>query len=174
MLGYGELVRRWWQDNLAKRPNRIRFDRAVYLSNGGVPDRHHGFGTWECGANEALAIEFTPAECDYWIFQLCSIWQENLDNYEDGDGYVTKYKCRSRRDGSVRIVVSERDPKLPEANWISPFGHRHGAMSLRLIGLATGQEPPAVILRRVPVAALETNCEAALESIQPIVSGEVV
>ena len=37
VLGYAELVRRWWQDNLGKRPNRIRFSRAVYLSNGGVP-----------------------------------------------------------------------------------------------------------------------------------------
>lgn len=174
VLGYGELVRRWWQDNLAQRPNRIRFDRAVYLSNGGVPDRHHGFGTWECGADEALVIDFSPAVCDYWIFQLCSIWQENLDNYEDGGGHVTKFKCRLRRDGSVRIVVAGRDPQLAEANWISPFGHRHGGMSLRLIGLAAGQEPPAVTLRRVPVAALETNGEAALESIEPIVSGEVV
>ena len=60
VLGYAELVRRWWQDNLGKRPNRIRFSRAVYLSNGGVPDRHHGFGTWAKTSDEALVISFRP------------------------------------------------------------------------------------------------------------------
>lgn len=172
VVGYGELVRRWWQDNLGQRPNRIRFDRAVYLSNGGVPDRHHGFGAWACGAEEALVIDFTPSPCAYWIFQLCSIWQENLDNYEDGGGHVTKFKCRYRPDGSVRIVVAVTDPGIG-GNWISPFGHVHGGMSLRLIGLEAGAEPPAVTLRKVPIADLTARGEAALFQIEPIVSGEV-
>ncbi len=173
VLGYGELVRRWWQDNLAQRPNRITFDMTTYLSNGGVPDRHHGFGTWECEADEALVIDFTPVACEYWIFQLCSIWQENLDNYEDGGGHVTKYKCTRRPDGSVRIVIAERDPGLPDANWVSPFGHVHGGMSLRFIQLEPGVEPPAVTLRRLPAAAIEAGGEATLAVAEPIVSGEV-
>ena len=173
VLGYGELVRRWWQDNLSQRPNRIRFDRAVYLSNGGVPDRHHGFGTWQCAADEALVIDFVPSACDYWIFQLCSIWQENLDNYEDCDGYVTKFTGRHRQDGSTRIVIASIDPAI-DGNRINPFGHVHGGMSLRLIGLEAGAEPPQVTLRRVSLAALRELGEAALEPVEPIVSGEVV
>jgi hypothetical protein len=170
VLAFGELVRSWWQDNLAKRPNRIRFDEAVYLSNGGVPDRHHGFGTWEVAADEALVIDFMPTECHYWIFQLCSIWQENLDNYEDGDGYVTKYHCTYRDDSSVRVIVSQQEPGIA-GNHISPFGHLHGCMSLRLIGV-TG-DPPAVTLRRISVALLKEQGEAALERIEPIISGEL-
>ena len=42
VLAYLELVRSWWQDNLSKRPNSIRFSRALYLSNGGVP----GSASW--------------------------------------------------------------------------------------------------------------------------------
>ncbi|MBS0255302.1 MAG: hypothetical protein JSS36_08865 [Proteobacteria bacterium] len=171
-LGYAELVRRWWQDNLARRPNRIRFDRAVYLSNGGVPDRHHGFGTWQCAADEALVIDFTPSACNYWIFQLCSIWQENLDTYEDGGGHVTKYRCSHRADGSVRIVIAESAPPVA-GNFIATFGHRHGGMSLRLIGLEAGAEPPQVALRRVPLAALAAQGEAALDAVPPVISGEV-
>lgn len=45
--GYAELPRAWWFDNLAKRKNQLQFSRAVYLSNGGVADRHHAFGVWE-------------------------------------------------------------------------------------------------------------------------------
>lgn len=170
VLGYGELVRRWWQDNLAERPNRIRFDRAVYLSNGGVPDRQHGFGTWHCGADEALVIDFSPGPCAYWIFQLCSIWQENLDNYEDGDGFVTKFTSAYGSNGSVRVIVCEGDPGIA-GNRISPFGHGHGGMSLRLIG--TEDEPPAVTLRRLPLALLRDQGEVALDAVLPIISGEV-
>jgi hypothetical protein len=170
VLGYCELVRSWWQDNLAKRPNRIRFSRAVYLSNGGVPDRHHGFGTWECAADEALVIRFTPTPCDYWIFQLCNIWQENLDNYEDGGGHVQKYRARFEEDGSVRVIVARADPGIG-GNWIDPYGHAHGGMSLRLI--KTSGEPPEVILHRLPLAELKTRGWAALDAAPPIVSGDI-
>ena len=168
--GYGELVRAWWQDNLGKRPNRIRFDMAVYLSNGGVPDRHHGFGTWACDPDEALVLEFTPSPCDYWIFQLCTIWQENLDNYEDGGGHVQKYKAAYRADGSVRIVIAAEQTGIA-GNHLDPFGHHHGGMSLRLIG--TEGDPPPVTLWRLPAADLRRDGEAALARVEPIISGEV-
>jgi len=169
-LGYAELVRSWWQDNLGKRPNRIRFSRTVYLSNGGVPDRHHGFGTWECAPDEALVIGFTPCACDYWIFQLCNIWQENLDNYEDGGGYVQKYRAVYEPDGSVRIVIAAEDPGIG-GNRIDPYGHVHGGMSLRFI--KTEGEPPAVTLHRVKLDALKARGLAALEDVEPIVSGDI-
>jgi hypothetical protein len=169
-LGYAELVRSWWQDNLGKRPNRIRFSRAVYLSNGGVPDRHHGFGTWECAADEALVISFLPVESDYWIFQLCNIWQENLDNYEDGGGHIQKYTAAYEPDGSVRIIVAAADPGVG-GNWIDPYGHGHGGMSLRFI--KTVSEPPPVTLHRLPLAELRARGLAALAGVEPIVSGEI-
>ena len=170
VLGYAELVRRWWQDNLARRPNRIRFSRAVYLSNGGVPDRHHGFGTWEKPPREALVVSFTPAPCDYWIFQLCNIWQENLDCYEEAQGYVTKYTAACEADGSVRMVIADSDPGIG-GNWINPYGHVHGGMSLRLI--KTQGEPPSVTLHRLPMAALARDGWAALATATAIVSGEI-
>ncbi|MDT0575879.1 hypothetical protein RM533_06745 [Croceicoccus sp. F390] len=172
VLGYGELVRRWWQDNLAQRPNRIRFSRAVYLSNGGVPDRHHGFGTWECAADEALVIDFVPSPAQYWIFQLCNIWQENLDSYEDGDGYVTKFHHTPAADGSVRIIVSEEPTRLA-GNAIGTFGHRHGGMSLRFIGLDENSTPPQVSLRRIKLQAIDEQGEAAVDAATPVISGEL-
>ena len=84
-------------------------------------------------------LRFTPPECDYWIFQLCNLWQENLDNYEDGQGHVTKYRCRLEPDGSVWVVVADSDPGVG-GNWIDPGGHVHGGMSLRLI--LTAAAPP--------------------------------
>jgi hypothetical protein len=167
VIGYAELVRRWWQDNLGKERNRISFSRALYLSNGGVPDRHHGFGTWECAPGEALVIDFTAPDCDYWIFQLCNIWQENLDNYEDGGGHLTKFRARSEADGRIRIIVADTEPALP-GNWIKPFGHRHGGMSLRFI--KPEGDPPPVEIRRVAIDLLRSN---RFESIPPMISGDI-
>ena len=170
VLAYLELVRSWWQDNLSKRPNSIRFSRALYLSNGGVPDRHHGFGTWAKAPEEALVLCFTPPECDYWIFQLCNMWQENFDNYEDGQGYVTKFRCSLEPDGSVWVVIADCDPGIG-GNWVDPGGHVHGGMSLRLI--LTAAAPPRVTSYLLPLATLKSQGRAALEAAHKLVSGEV-
>ena len=170
VLAYLELVRSWWQDNLSKRPNSIRFSRALYLSNGGVPDRHHGFGTWRKAHDEALVLRFTPPECDYWIFQLCNLWQENLDNYEDGQGHITKYRCVLEADGSVLIVIADADPGIG-GNWIDPGGHVHGGMSLRLILIEA--PPPKVTACLLPLAALRERGRDALALTPVIESGEV-
>ena len=169
VLGYSELVRAWWQDDLAQRPNRLRFSRATYLSNGGVPDRHFAFGTWSKAAGDALVVEFRPPECEYWIFQLCNFWQENLDNYEDGQGYVTKFTAKPESDGSVRIVVAERDPGIG-GNWIDPFGHTAGVMGLRLIKTS---EPPPVRIHLVELAELEREGPGLLAPETALVSGEL-
>jgi hypothetical protein len=168
VLGYSELVRSWWQDNLGQRPNQLRFSQATYLSNGGVPDRHFAFGSWRVSASQALVLQFRPPECEYWIFQLCNFWQENLDNYEDGQGYVTKFTARPESDGSVRIVVAERDPGIG-GNWIDPFGHSAGIMGLRLIQTA---EPPPVLIHLVELEELEREGARLLRPETGRVSGE--
>lgn len=170
VLAYAELVRSWWQDNLGKRPNHIRFSRALYLSNGGVPDRHHGFGTWEKTADQALVLHFTPGPCEYWIFQLCNVWQENLDCYEEGQGYTTKTHAHYESDGSVYVVIADTDPQVG-GNWLDPYGHDHGGMSLRLIK-ADGA-PPTVALHRLPVETLRNIGLQGLVAEQAIMSGEI-
>jgi len=168
-VGYAELVRAWWQDNLGQRLNQLRFSRQTYLSNGGVPDRHFAFGTWQKAADEALVLQFRPPECEYWIFQLCNLWQENLDNYEDGQGYLTKFTARPEPDGSIRIVIAERDPKVG-GNWIDCFGHTAGIMGLRLI--KTSETAP-VTLHRVSLRELEKSGFAGLAPEAAIHSGEL-
>ena len=69
-----------------------------------MPDRHFAFGAWQNGEDEALVIEFTPPQCEQWIFQLCNIWHENLDNYEEGQGYLNKFTATPDSDGLVRWV----------------------------------------------------------------------
>ncbi len=169
VLGYAELVRAWWQNNLSKRPNEIEFSESTYLSNGGVLDRLHGFGCWQRGSDEALVVRFTPTECEHWILQVCNRWQENLDVYEDGQGYITKFTATLEPDGSCLAVIADRDPRVG-GNWIDSFEHEAGVFSLRLIQTQGG---PEVVVHRVPIAALETKGLTALDDVEPVVSGRV-
>ena len=169
VLGYAELVRAWWHDNLSQRPNEILFSEATYLSNGGVQDRLHGFGSRHKPAGDALVVEFHPPECEYWILQLCNLWQENLDVYEDGQGYLTKFTADYEPDGSVRVVIADEDPKQG-GNWIDSFAHAAGVFSLRLIKTEGG---PTVTIYQVPVQKLREQGFACLDDAKPIVSGQV-
>lgn len=170
VLGYVELVRAWWQERLADLPNGLRFSRNLYLSNGGVADRHHAFGTWRIEPDEALVLSFTPPQTESWIFQLCSMWQENLDCYEDGLGYVNKASAVHEADGSVRIVVSARRP-LESGNWVPTWGHVRGGMSLRLIKT---EAPPPVTIHLVRLEDLAREGWRYLEGRDAVMSGELV
>lgn len=168
VLAYANMVCHWWRETLAASENRIVFDDEVYLSNGGVADRYHGFGRWSCRHDRALVIEFTPGSCEYWIFQLCNMWQENLDNYEDGDGYTQNKISKKLSDGTIRVIVAHEDPGI-EGNYISPFGHTQGGMSLRLI---KPQAPaPKVVLYDVALEELKQFGLDALKTQKPVTSG---
>lgn len=172
-LAYAELARRWWQDNLASRPNAVTFSETLYLSNGGVrDDRFHGFGAWERSVDEALIVKFTPIRCDFWTFQLCNIWQENFDNYEEGQGYIYKDGVTLEADGSVLMVIAESDLGCG-GTWIDPYGHTHGGWSFRLIK-TYGKPPPPVFAWRVKSQDLRRDGLAILRTLEPIVSGGVV
>jgi hypothetical protein len=173
VLGYAELVRNWWQGgqgNFKAQPNRLTFSRAQYLSNGGVADRHVAFGSWQVEPDEALVLEFTPPECEYWNFQLCNIWQENLDSYEEGQSHVSKFKVRTEADGKVRLIVSEIQVGLP-GNWLSAYGHTFGIWALRLVRT---EHTARVRLWRLPLAELWENGLNALDPEKAVQTGDLV
>jgi hypothetical protein len=173
VLGYAELVRNWWQGsqgNFSARPNRLDYSRAQYLSNGGVADRHVAFGAWEKSRDEALVLEFDPPQCEYWNFQLCNIWQENLDTFEDGNGYVTNYNFKTDPDGKVRIYIADRDPGLG-GNWVNSFAHERGIWGLRLI--RTENTTP-VNLWRLPASELQSKGRAAFSPAAVTLTGQFV
>lgn len=173
VLGYAELVRNWWQGtqgNFSARLNRLDYSRAQYLSNGGVPDRHVAFGGWAKRLDEALVLEFTPPPCEYWNFQICNIWQENLDTFEDGNGWVNNSRFVAEPDGRVRILIAERDPGAG-GNWVNSFGHDKGQWGLRFIQT---QATPPVRLWRLSLDRLEREGAAALDPADAIDTGRFV
>jgi len=173
VLGYAELVRNWWegsQGNFSARLNRLDYSRAQYLSNGGVPDRHVAFGGWEKHLDEALVLEFTPPACEYWNFQLCNIWQENLDTFEDGNGWINNSRHIAEADGRVRVVIAEQDPGIG-GNWINSYGHERGLWGLRFV--QTEATAP-VNLWRVPLADLRASGAARLDPASAVETGQFI
>ena len=167
VLGYAELVRAWWFENLSQRPNTIDFE-ATYLSNGGVLDRLHGFGCWQKPSDTALVVRFTPAECEHWILQVCNRWQENLDVYEDG-----RATSRSSPRTSRRTARSSRSWPIgipgSAATGSTPSSTRRGSACVR----SRLKGPPSVSIQEVALAELEARGigPAALEGVTPIPSG---
>ncbi|WP_114955095.1 DUF1214 domain-containing protein [Sphingosinicella terrae] len=170
VLGYSEMQRGWYLENLKQRPNQLPFSRQHYLAYGGVPDRHFAFGVWDKPPGQALVLRFTPPECEYWNFQLCNVWKENLDNYEERQGYLTKLGARHEADGSVHLVIADRNPGIG-GNWIDCDGHGGGVMGLRFI---KAEAPPEVIVHLVDAQALARHGWAALAEENAIRTGALV
>ncbi|KFG90305.1 hypothetical protein BV98_001507 [Sphingobium herbicidovorans NBRC 16415] len=168
--GYAELPRAWWFDNLGNRPNQLQFSRTVYLSNGGVADRHHAFGAWDKPRDMALVLHFEVPPAEQWIFQLLNIFQENLDTYEHLGGHINKARAVLEADGSCRVIVAESDPGIG-GNWIDSFDHVHGTMTLRFIKCET---PPMVRAHLVPLDELRSKGVSILTDDRAILSGELV
>ena len=89
-----------------------------------------------------------PPACEYWNIQLANHWMESLDN-PDIPSSINLANARVRADGSVHVVVSQRDPGLP--NWLDTQGHRRGVIALRWVGAPVQQPPP---VRRLKLTEL--------------------
>jgi len=120
-----------WALSMKPHTNQLPpFDAAVAKAAGGDPNITYYHSYWELGPEEALVIETTPPECDYWNFQLNNHWMESLD-YRYAPITVNKHSAVLRPDGSVRVVVAHRDPGVD--NWIDTCGHARGTMCWRWI-----------------------------------------
>ena len=78
--------------------------------------------------NQALVVEITPPKCSYWSLTAYNYWLETFD-YRFHNVAVNSANAFVSKNGTIRVVISERDPDLP--NWISLAGHRQGALLLR-------------------------------------------
>ena len=113
-------------------------------------------------------MRFTPPPCRFWTFQVCNIWQENLDNYADGQGYLSDGSTLLEPDGSVLFVLADRDPRVG-ARWVDSYGHQHGVWSSRLIHV--DGDPPAISVHRIAFSDLCASGIAGLAPETAIVSG---
>lgn len=130
VAGASLLFAKWARDFKQHSNELPMFDPDVSLAAGGDPNITYFHSHWHLGDDEALVIEVTPPECEYWNFQVNNYWMESLD-YRYHRIHTNKHLAHYESDGSIRLIVSHDDPGLP--NWLETAGHTSGTMCFRWI-----------------------------------------
>ena len=146
VAGTSQLFAQWTED-FRKHPNTLpRFDPAKATQAGGDPNIAYYHGYFKLADDEALVIEMTPPQCDFWNFQLANYWLESLD-YRYFPVHLNKHMARYRADGSVRIVVSKTKPAAQLDNWLDTCGRNEGTMCVRWIRSQTFPDPKTTVVK---------------------------
>ncbi len=138
-----------WARDFKNHSNELpMFDPQVSLAAGGDPNITYYHSHWAIEHDEALMIEVTPPECEYWNFQLNNYWMESLD-YRHHRIHTNKHLAHLEDDSSVRLIVAHEHPGLP--NWIETVGHMYGTMCFRWV---RAKEHPQPRTRLVKLSSL--------------------
>jgi hypothetical protein len=122
-----------------ERPNQMhQRPREELATNWSDPNITFYHGYWQLEPGQALVVSAVPPQCDYWNFQLNNWWMESLD-YPFLPVTCNKATARLEPDGSVRIVIAQRDPGF--GNWTDTAGHSHGTMGLRWVRAKSDVQP---------------------------------
>ena len=121
----------YWNDYMrdaraAQPPNT--FATGFQLAKG-LEAARYAFCFWDLADEDALVVECDVPDARYWSFQLYTLaWFELVEPA----GRITSLNHRQAgvsSDGRVRVVVSARDPGVP--NWLDTGGRRAGLLTLR-------------------------------------------
>ena len=138
---FGAFVPVMQSEMLAKAAsvNRFATDIGDPTSKlGGVPGGNAVTTRWRLEHDEALVAHVMPPDpCPYWDVQVGNGWYESWD-YRHFFSGLSGGQATMHDDGSVTIVLSERDPGT--GNWLETAGHREGHMAIRW-QLTEGQLP---------------------------------
>lgn len=117
-----------WGADLRDTPNRLVLQTAEEIVAAVPnPDVTYAFGWWRLTPNQALEITLTPPpDCRYWSLQVGDRW---FQAHPDRNMNVNDRNAVPNPDGTVTIVLTERDPGRP--NWLGTYGHSLGTMFFR-------------------------------------------
>lgn len=88
--------------------------------------------------DQRLEVAFTPPACRFWSVVLSTPWLESVEQ-RSTPASINSTSAQIGDDGTVRIVVAERDPGV--ANWIPLRGYHRAQVAYRV--LLAESEPAA-------------------------------
>ncbi|MDE3735081.1 DUF1214 domain-containing protein [Pseudomonas resinovorans] len=135
-----------WAQGYQAQPNRLPLaDQALCQAVGGDPNIVYYHGYWALADDEALLIEVEQVpDCNFWNLQINNYWMESLD-YRYHRICLNKHSAHLDGQGGVRLVLSHRDPGLP--NWLETAGHAEGTYCLRWVGAERPVHPTTRVVK---------------------------
>jgi hypothetical protein len=104
--------------------------RATGEEVAGAVDIFYSTGSFDLGPDEALVMEGTIPPSRFTNVMLWNVHMQTLE-YRTHRISLNHRQIELEADGSYRIVVSERDPGVP--NWLDTTGHRRGSIFWRFL-----------------------------------------
>jgi hypothetical protein len=111
-------------------------------------------GNFRCAAEEAVIVELRAPRCHHWGLSLANFWWEAIE-YASHQSSLNQHQARLDADGTVRAVIAQRDPGVP--NWLDPAGNERGTFAARFL---LADAAPDLTLRVVPLARLREELPA--------------
>ena len=112
---------------------------------GGADHILYGNCCWELAEDEALVVSCEAPEAEYYNFCI-----HTLGSLESGDFANRQVSLSDRQlhvddDGCVRIVLSARDPGVP--NWIDNEGRARGMLVYRFVWATSNPKPDGRVVK---------------------------
>lgn len=141
--------------------NKLRiFD--VITGMGGLVGQFYYHGVYDLADDEALILESTvPSQCGYYSTILTNDLFETTD-WVNNQSSLNDTQSRLDSDGKLRIVISARDPGVP--NWLDTAGNPTGVVQGRWTD-CNAQPMPA--LTKIRLADLRRHLPADTPAVSP-------
>jgi hypothetical protein len=123
--------------------------RATGEAVAGAVDIFYSSGSFELGPDDALVMEGTIPSSRFTNVMLWNVHMQTMD-YRTRRTALNQAQIVPEPDGSYRIVISEKDPGVP--NWLDTGGHRRGMVFWRFLLPESDPETPRCTV--VPVSSL--------------------
>ena len=131
---------------LVDRPQKLRAEGYVnklkdvdFSQMGGLAGQYYYEGVYELTDDEALIVETKlPEHCNYRSLILTNEIYETTDWYNNPSS-LNGAQAAADKDGILRIVVSARDPGVP--NWLDTAGYSTGVIQGRWMDCSSKPVP---------------------------------
>ena len=152
---------------LVDRPAKLRAEGYVnklkdvdFSQMGGLAGQFYYEGLYELKDDEALIVETkVPEHCTYRSLILTNEIYETTDWYNNHSS-LNGAQAPADKDGVLRIVVSARDPGVP--NWLDTAGYPTGVVQGRWMECSS---KPIPIVRKVALADVRKSLPAETPTI---------
>ncbi|MDE2595867.1 MAG: hypothetical protein KGL44_03205 [Sphingomonadales bacterium] len=149
-------------EQLRKEGYVNKFKVFDITSGGGLAGQFYYEGAYDLAEDEALIVSAkVPQQCGYRSLILTNELYETTDWYNN-HASLNAAQAPADKDGVLRIVVSAKDPGVP--NWLDTSGHARGAIQGRWTD-CDSQPIPEVI--KVPLAEVRKHLPSETPAITP-------